>query len=53
MHPGWVKTDMGGKIAPKTVEEGCVTQMYLIDLPYKRDPELNGKFFYECKKIDF
>jgi len=31
VHPGWVKTDMGGANAPGSIEDGIVTSSYLID----------------------
>ena len=31
--PGWVRTDMGGKSAPRTVEEGARTPVWLATLP--------------------
>jgi len=48
-HPGWVKTDLGGPMAPMSVEEGTVCPCYLLDLPYVVDEKLQGKFFNECK----
>lgn len=38
IHPGWIKTDMGGQEAPGTLEEGVVTNMHLIDkVPFGRN----------------
>ena len=49
--PGWVKTDIGGPEAPKTIEQGVVTPIYLINLPHYINNDFQGKFFYECKPI--
>eukprot|EP01017_Pseudomicrothorax_dubius_P010116 TRINITY_DN13575_c0_g2_i2.p1 TRINITY_DN13575_c0_g2~~TRINITY_DN13575_c0_g2_i2.p1 ORF type:complete len:280 (-),score=27.40 TRINITY_DN13575_c0_g2_i2:24-863(-) len=47
--PGWVRTDMGGPHAHKSIEEGTVCPLYLVDLPHEINPELQGKFFLESK----
>ena len=46
--PGYVKTDIGinGK---RTLAEGAVCPLYLINLPYQMDKEKHGKFFVDCK----
>ena len=42
MSPGWVRTAMGGPDAPRTVEEGADTAVWLADAaPH----ELTGNFF--------
>ena len=46
--PGWCRTDMGGPSAPLTAEDGAKTPVYLINLPYKADESLNGKYFDKC-----
>jgi len=46
--PGWVKTDMGGKNAPRSVEEGAAGIVWLADLD-KQGP--SGKFFRDKKEI--
>ena len=43
--PGACRTDMGTDQAPLSAEEGADTPVYLIGLPFKKDAELNGKFF--------
>jgi len=48
MCPGWVKTDMGGPGAPKSVEDGADTAVWLATLP---DGGPSGKFFRERKEI--
>lgn len=48
MHPGWVKTDMGGASAPKSVEEGADTALWLAVLP---EDGPSGGFFAERKLI--
>ena len=53
LHPGWCQTDMGGPNATDSVEEGAETPVYLINLPYKANDELNGKFFEKSKVRDF
>lgn len=47
--PGWVKTDMGGDKAPRTLEEGSVTPIYLVNLEDGIKKDLQGKFFYDKK----
>jgi len=47
--PGWVKTDMGGKNAPRSVKEGADTAVWLAiaeSIP-------TGGFFRDRKKIDW
>ena len=49
MSPGWVKTDMGGPNAQRTVEQGADTAVWLAtekDIP-------SGKFFRDRKEIPF
>ncbi len=46
--PGWVKTDMGGAGAPRTVEQGADTAVWLATLP---DGGPTGGFFRERKPI--
>jgi NAD(P)-dependent dehydrogenase (short-subunit alcohol dehydrogenase family) len=48
--PGWVRTDMGGTSAPKSVEEGADTIVWLATLP-ARGP--TGGFFSDRKTIDW
>lgn len=50
MHPGWVKTDMGGSEAPLSPEEGADTAVYLATLP---DNGPSGRFFYERREIEW
>jgi len=48
MCPGWVRTDMGGAGAPRSVEEGADTAVWLAsEAPH----ELTGKFFRDRKEI--
>ena len=46
--PGWVRTDMGGPGAPKSVEEGADTIVWLATLPANGP---TGGFFSERKPI--
>jgi NAD(P)-dependent dehydrogenase (short-subunit alcohol dehydrogenase family) len=48
MSPGWVKTDMGGESAPRSVEEGADTAVWLALLP-SNGP--TGQFFRDRKPI--
>jgi NAD(P)-dependent dehydrogenase (short-subunit alcohol dehydrogenase family) len=48
MCPGWVRTDMGGSGAPKSVEEGADTAVWLATLP---DDGPTGGFFRDRKPI--
>lgn len=42
VDPGWVRSDMGGKNAPRSLEQGAATQLWLgTQAPQK----LTGKFF--------
>jgi len=45
--PGWVKTDMGGKSAPRTVEQGADTAVWLAT----HDKIGTGRFFRDRKVI--
>jgi NAD(P)-dependent dehydrogenase (short-subunit alcohol dehydrogenase family) len=48
MCPGWVKTDMGGAGAPRTVEQGADTALWLATLPAGGP---TGGFFRDRKPI--
>jgi NAD(P)-dependent dehydrogenase (short-subunit alcohol dehydrogenase family) len=48
MSPGWVRTDMGGEEAPRSVEEGADTAVWLAMLP-SNGP--TGQFFRDRKPI--
>jgi NAD(P)-dependent dehydrogenase (short-subunit alcohol dehydrogenase family) len=48
MCPGWVRTDMGGKNATRSVEEGADTAVWLALLP-RNGP--TGGFFRDRKRI--
>ncbi|MDP2652496.1 MAG: SDR family oxidoreductase [Candidatus Omnitrophota bacterium] len=48
MCPGWVKTDMGGPGATRSVEQGADTAVWLATLP---DGGPRGKFFRDRKEI--
>jgi NAD(P)-dependent dehydrogenase (short-subunit alcohol dehydrogenase family) len=48
MCPGWVRTDMGGANATRSVEEGADTAVWLAD---EAPHELTGKFFRSRQEI--
>lgn len=48
MCPGWVRTDMGGPDAPRTVEQGADTAVWLATLP---DDGPTGGFFRDRRPI--
>jgi NAD(P)-dependent dehydrogenase (short-subunit alcohol dehydrogenase family) len=48
VDPGWVRTDMGGKSAPRSVEQGAETAVWLATLP-ENGP--TGGFFRDRRAI--
>jgi len=48
--PGWVRTDMGGKKAPRSVKKGAET---IIWLATEAPQDLTGKFLRDSKVIDW
>jgi NAD(P)-dependent dehydrogenase (short-subunit alcohol dehydrogenase family) len=48
MCPGWVRTDMGGQAAPRSVEQGADTAVWLATLP---DDGPSGGFFRDRRPI--
>lgn len=48
VDPGWVRTDMGGRSAPRSVAEGADTIVWLATLP---DDGPTGRFFHDRKPI--
>lgn len=50
VHPGWVKTDMGGSSAPRSIEKGAETPVWLAS---EAAQELTGLFFMDKKAMDW
>ncbi len=50
MCPGWVKTDMGGQNASRTVEQGADTAVWLA---MSNDDGATGKFFRDRQEISW
>jgi len=50
MSPGWVRTEMGGSGAPRSVEQGADTMVYLAMLP---DKGPTGGYFRDRKPSAF
>jgi NAD(P)-dependent dehydrogenase (short-subunit alcohol dehydrogenase family) len=50
MCPGWVRTDMGGPNATRSIEEGADTAVWLAD---EAPHELTGKFFRDRNEISW
>jgi NAD(P)-dependent dehydrogenase (short-subunit alcohol dehydrogenase family) len=48
--PGWVRTDMGGSNAPRSVEEGAATPVWLATLP---DGGPTGYNYYDKRQISW
>ncbi|HEX6747648.1 MAG TPA: SDR family oxidoreductase [Longimicrobium sp.] len=48
VDPGWVRTDMGGSGAPRSVEQGADTVVWLATLP---DGGPTGGFFHDRRQI--
>ncbi len=49
ISPGWCRTDMGTDQAWLSPEEGADTPVYLVELPFVRNDEINGKLVSERK----
>jgi short-subunit dehydrogenase len=49
MCPGWVRTEMGGPDAPRSVNEGADTAVWLATEKYIP----TGKFFMDRKEISW
>jgi NAD(P)-dependent dehydrogenase (short-subunit alcohol dehydrogenase family) len=50
VDPGWVRTDMGGRSAPRSPEEGADTIVWLATSP---DSSSTGGFFRDRRRIDW
>lgn len=50
MCPGWVRTDMGGPAAPRTVQQGAETAVWLATLP---DNGPTNGFFRDKQRINW
>jgi len=37
--PGWCRTDMAGQNAELSIEEGALTPVFLVELPFIVDPQ--------------
>ena len=50
VHPGWVKTDMGGEMAPFTAAEACQPIVQLAKSPAQGP---NGKFLFKENEVNW
>jgi NAD(P)-dependent dehydrogenase (short-subunit alcohol dehydrogenase family) len=49
--PGWVRTDMGGEGAPRSVEEGAASIVWAATL--RDDDATSGGFFRDGTRIEW
>ncbi len=42
---------MAGQEATRSIQEGAVTPVFLVELPYEVKAEYQGKFFYDNKVV--
>jgi len=47
--PGYVATDLNNHKGNLTIEEGARTPVYLVELPFEVNKELQGQFFQNEK----
>ena len=50
VHPGWVRTGMGGMIAPRSLKKGAETPVWLAT---EAPAELTGKFLCDKKEMEW
>ncbi|BAZ11586.1 oxidoreductase, short-chain dehydrogenase/reductase family protein [Calothrix sp. NIES-4071] len=50
IDPGWVQSDMGGSTAPRTLEQGADTTVWLAT---EAPTNLTGKLFYERHVVSY
>ena len=50
VDPGWVSSDMGGQNAPRTVEQGADTAIWLATVDSVKD---SGKLWRDCSVVSF
>jgi len=53
ISPGWCHTDMGTDQGLLSAEEGADIPVYLVELPFVRNDEINGKLIHERKVLNF
>jgi NAD(P)-dependent dehydrogenase (short-subunit alcohol dehydrogenase family) len=47
--PGWVRTDLGGAAAPRSLDEGVVGILWLV----QDEPDIRGHFIRDRQIIEF
>lgn len=51
VHPGWCKTELGGKGAPRDYLKGAETPLWLASFSEEKNEELTSGFYYDKKKL--